>query len=852
MIKVENITKKYTSKAIEVVALNNVSFSLGKTGLVFILGKSGSGKTTMLNVLGGLDDADSGNIYFEKTDKKICITSKKEEEMDSLRNIDIGYIFQDYYLIDDWSVRDNITIALKQQKNESLTDEKIEKKLLDILEYVELNGMEKRTPAELSGGQAQRIAIARALIKEPSIILADEPTGNLDSKSGAKIFDLLKDISKKCLVVVVSHDENSAFKYGDRIIRMSDGCIVEDICNKKMGERYEVVVQDTTNAIKETFSSGSMDKIKEFLYSRILLKKGKHLTYSVEYSCYDNLIEEEKPFEKKSNVQAKRIDFATIFRLALNSLKKRKIRLGITISIFAISLCFLQILLQLCVADIGKSEAEYLFQNQKNIFFVTEKNYINEYEEKSNLQRGDSKEILLLIEKYWEDNEKMSCRNNVEISVPKEDGSVDNLSVILNEKNDSLKIIDGSFIKSENDIYVTDFLVEYLRLGKNPIGKKIKMLGLDFNICGIVDTDYEETDIISKIKTNSMSEIDNYNFEFEYTNVFCAERIVDYIKKNSTSLKVELSDFAAYGETQYIDNVIEYGSVENVRDNGFLICGRYPEKANEIMISYDYALTKGVYDSDENEIVSYAEFQFRDMNNSIYEGAFDGRTNMYDLFKDIKVVGVFESTESSSVQAWLCNEDYKKLKESYFTNFYTLYRLNIENKSIEDLRYVFNESYSNKVYVEEPIARSIQYIYEERDNMFVYGVLLVIIFVLLVLLLTLSFMSYNVSDNHKKIGILRALGIDKVTVSKMFVYESIVISLLSFVISSILNIVAFKGINSYLNEEYDFVVKFFYQNGIIIASVFGFAIIVGVLAVILPIISMSGQKPIKLIRGNSY
>lgn len=218
-MKIEHLTKVYKSKDVECVGLNDVSFTLPEKGLVFVVGKSGSGKSTLLNLLGGLDEITSGDIIIG--DKRFSEFSNRD--FDDYRNSYLGFVFQDFCLIDELNVEENVRLALDLQ-NEKDTS----KKVLEILDKVELREFAQRKVNQLSGGQRQRVAIARALVKSPKIILADEPTGNLDSKTSIQILDLLKVLSKDVLIVVVSHNIVDAEKYADRIIELADGKICGD------------------------------------------------------------------------------------------------------------------------------------------------------------------------------------------------------------------------------------------------------------------------------------------------------------------------------------------------------------------------------------------------------------------------------------------------------------------------------------------------------------------------------------------------------------------------------------------------------------------------------------------------
>lgn len=221
MLEIRNVTKIYRSKTgEEVKALDNVSISFPETGMVFILGKSGSGKSTLLNVMGGLDSYDGGEFIIKGKSSNDFGGS----DFDAYRNTFIGFIFQEYNVLDDFTVGANIGLALELQGKKA-TDEAIN----GILQQVELLEYAKRKPNELSGGQKQRVAIARALVKDPQIIMADEPTGALDSKTGKQIFDTLKELSRTKLVLIVSHDRDFAERYADRIVELADGRIIEDV-----------------------------------------------------------------------------------------------------------------------------------------------------------------------------------------------------------------------------------------------------------------------------------------------------------------------------------------------------------------------------------------------------------------------------------------------------------------------------------------------------------------------------------------------------------------------------------------------------------------------------------------------
>ncbi len=225
ILKCENLVKKYGEKEAEVYALNNVSFNVKKGEFVAIIGASGSGKSTLLHIIGGVDIPTSGSIIIDGTD----ITKLDNDKMTIFRRKNIGIIYQFYNLLPILNVKENITLPCELDGKKPNSE--------DVEELIKTLGLEERKnhlPNQLSGGQQQRVAIGRALINNPSIILADEPTGNLDSKSSEEIIKLLKLSNEKYnqTILLVTHDEKIAREAG-RIIEIKDGKIVRDEINNK-------------------------------------------------------------------------------------------------------------------------------------------------------------------------------------------------------------------------------------------------------------------------------------------------------------------------------------------------------------------------------------------------------------------------------------------------------------------------------------------------------------------------------------------------------------------------------------------------------------------------------------------
>ncbi len=220
MIKVENLSKCFRTEDVETIALDNVSFQVNPGEFVAIMGPSGCGKSTLLNILGLLDRADSGTYSLAGE----SVESLSEEKMTDVRRGQIGFVFQSFNLIDELSVEENIELPLTYQ---NLTRDERKERVQEIMKRMAIGHRAKHFPHQLSGGQQQRAAIARAVVFNPKMILADEPTGNLDSKNGLEVMSLLTDLNQEgTTVVMVTHSDRDAH-IAHRVINLFDGHVVE-------------------------------------------------------------------------------------------------------------------------------------------------------------------------------------------------------------------------------------------------------------------------------------------------------------------------------------------------------------------------------------------------------------------------------------------------------------------------------------------------------------------------------------------------------------------------------------------------------------------------------------------------
>ena len=221
MLELRKVTKDYTVAGHKQHALRRVSINFRESEFAAILGPSGSGKTTLLNIIGGLDEYTSGDLKINEISTK----NYKDKDWDAYRNHRIGFVFQSYNLIPHQTILQNVKLALTLS---GISKKEATRRAKKALEEVGLKDHIEKRPAQLSGGQMQRVAIARALVNDPDILLADEPTGALDSETSLQIMDLLKNIASKKLIIMVTHNPDLATEYATRIITLKDGEITSD------------------------------------------------------------------------------------------------------------------------------------------------------------------------------------------------------------------------------------------------------------------------------------------------------------------------------------------------------------------------------------------------------------------------------------------------------------------------------------------------------------------------------------------------------------------------------------------------------------------------------------------------
>ena len=352
MIKITSLYKVYRSKKRKkCYALNDVNLTLPDAGLVFVLGKSGSGKSTLLNLIGGLDKITSGTIEVDGND----ISHISERRMCNYRNSHVGFIFQDYHLIEELTVYDNILYSLNLRRM------KDRGRVSQALARVGLAGYENRYPSELSGGERQRVAIARAIVKEPRIILADEPTGNLDNQTASSIISILREISRDRLILIVSHNTRDARTYADRIIRLADGRVVNDFSrNPEFVDGVHLRDGNLVCPEGKEITAEDVAMINANSSTQILLRNDKYIPTQIEEADCE-----------KIEIQKEKLGFFKKMRLSRKFLKRKAVAIALSSFMVAVIMVIMSLAQTIINFDSGAILSEEMGKaNQTSLLLV--------------------------------------------------------------------------------------------------------------------------------------------------------------------------------------------------------------------------------------------------------------------------------------------------------------------------------------------------------------------------------------------------------------------------------------------------------------------------------------------------
>ncbi len=737
MITLNNVNKYFNkNRKNQIHVINNTSLEFQDTGLVALLGPSGCGKTTLLNAIGGLDKIKKGSIYIN--DKKI--SSRFAYKVDKIRNLNVGYIFQDYKLIDNISVYDNVALVLKML---GIKDkQEIKNRVEYVLDRVGMLRYKYRPAGMLSGGERQRVGIARAIVKDPEIILADEPTGNLDSKNSLEVMNIIKAISKEKLIILVTHEEALAKFYASRIIEIQDGKVIKDYENDHVDdldyaidnrfylkdfENFKTIKDDNVNI--EIYS----DK-KEKLKLDIVLKNGNIYINSktneaiqvVDENSSIEFVNEHYKKIHKNDIDKYTFDFDKIidknikkrYSSILNPLTliikgfKRVFDYPILKKIlligFFVSAIFIMYSVSTTSATFNIKDEDFVVYNKNYLLVNTKKikidNYIS-YEQNANIlymiPTNSLVNFKLRFKEYYQ-------TKDLQISIA---GSLTDINTL--EKN---TLILGRMPENDKEIVVDKQLL------KRYLSKEEK-----FQMIGITkDEDFLEREL-------TITNVDNF-------------KIVGISDTNSPSIYAAKNMFVNILANQTNDNYIEESNNQLldynlVQDKITLKEGRLPE-------------------NDYETIVNITNKDLMPLNKTINQKIND---------KKLTVVGYYTSEYDYSF--FLVNNNtikYKLITESSDFMVYPKDREKALN-DFQNLNLNIKDSYeSSKVDYKKTIHDNV------KSTLIVSGIILLISLVEIFLMIRSSFLS-----RIKEIGIYRAIGVKKKDIYKMFFGEIFAITTLA-------------------------------------------------------------------------
>lgn len=821
MIRLKNVNKYYQSGSEKIHVIRDLNYEFPNTGLIFILGPSGSGKSTLLNLLGGLDKADSGEIWIE--DREMSSFSKKEHNY--YLNSYLGFVFQEYNILKDLNLKENISLSLEiQGKNKKLTKTKVN----EIIKEVELEGLEKRKVNQLSGGQKQRIAIARALVKDPKLIIADEPTGNLDSSTSKKIFELFKKMSKKRLIIIVTHDEESASLYGDDILRI-DTANVEEKIDVKVQEKNEINIDN-------------------------------------DY------------FERNLYLQKAKTPYKTIFKLAFKNMWIKKLRYLLIFIISTISLVFLSFAIEL--------NGDKLYQNvyttvNNNVTYTDIYQYHpTESTEKSNdfyakYEMGELMNGAYNAIKQFAPDITMHKYQSVSINYSKYNiekynflykGTID--TVIYFDPTNTYNLLAGQLPNVEApEILITDYLLDaFKHFGivdintniYNIINKHIDLgYNVSFKVVGVIGTNYNKWHHLSRLPKSYVLDtydksMQGFSYDFLVMNsIIVGSKYYNYIQTDSfQNSKITINNFELQESA-----LVSY-------ENQAILLGNAPSTANEILIPFSLAerMLNFTYpwwaNRNDAERLYYLESNIlnsssdRYLNVSTSCNKIETETGSFEVSANgsFKIVGV-----TSSRDFVLSRKGFDSYNEAVMTSKSS----NDDEKIIIELPKNPAKALSqfNKLYNTD--YRFIINVFNYKDTIESYNVDPMIefastgglvVFALLAIGIMWTIISIEIVDSKKEIGIMRSIGLNGFKVSLIFIIQALFVNILSYLASLPLanEVIKWYGstITNSLNEIELSMYTLTYRSPIIL---FVFIISITLISAFIPLIKIMSKKIINVI-----
>ena len=778
MIRIEKVNKyfnRFRKNSNHVI--NNTTLTLEDTGLVALLGPSGSGKTTLLNAIGGLDKINSGKIYIN--DKKI--SGHNIYRIDKLRNLNIGYIFQDYKLVDNMSVYDNVALSLRTI---GVKDKKeIDKRVSYVLERVGMYRYRKRPASMLSGGERQRVGIARAIVKNPNIIIADEPTGNLDSKNSLEVMNIIKKISEDRLVILVTHEVNLAKFYASRIIEIEDGRVVNDYINDHEDNLdysidNNIYLKDIKNNTKDNKLGIDVYRDKESNLNIQIVLKGNNIfikslddrkievvddNSSIEFidDHYKTLAKKDLnsiDFDYNVLKHNSRIRYSSIFnpitfitngfkKVLEYSLIKKLLLIGFFLSGFFIMMSASRIAANLTIHD-----KDFVDTNKNYLKVHVEKIVYDDYYKLKNNPNvnyvipGNSKVTFKLkVDDFYQ-----TAQTNSTIT-----GSLSSVSML--NSND---IILGRMPENDNEIVIDKMVIDQLKKAMNIT----KMIGLNKN------KDFLNRDAI-------ITNVPNFKIvgitDLESPSIYADEsKFINILYNNVNENNY---DYTGDYEEDYTSDYQEWSLFT---DKVYIKEGRWP--------LYDYEVVVNVRNKEEMKLN-------KEINKKIND-------------RKLVVVGYYDSEENID----------KNLVNDNMVRFLLLKKSKNIMVYPKDKDIIVDELTNEGINVEDSYLASKTKYLKERENgtkvaitssLIVLGISLIEI----ILMLRSSFLS-----RIKEVGIYRAIGLKKKDIYIMFSGEIIAITTLTSLPGIILSAYIFNRISHMPLLGSEFLVN---QNIVVLAVV---------------------------------
>ena len=871
MFSIHSLTKEYKIRHGVVNALNGVSFDLPDKGLIFIVGKSGSGKSTLLNILGGLDKNTSGDIVF--MNQKFTKFTKKD--FDAYRNNDVGFVFQNNYLIDRYTIYDNLKLTL------DLVGKKDDGTIDSVLSSLNILDLKDRKPSELSAGQLQRATIARAIVKKPRLILADEPTGNLDSKTAKVILEVFHQMASKCLVVVVSHTMQDAKDYGDRIIELADGIIVSDE-EKIRNETDELTIDENTAYIPYSRPMNFYETNKLMMAAK---EKEGHLFLERRESNYSQSTYRHQESPLFSNNKA--LSVPTLLKYSVKNVSI----LSSLITIILVTILTTLIAVSESYISYDGSDAINEIENESLTNSVT-LTQVEVNAETGELMKSDfspiSEEQIAEIENLSNDKVYQTLSFSVPIraewtTYQLYNFNYSNFSNGYPAFTNGLVLADDSLLKerfadktgdvpfvlssatsSACGVFITDYLADAFIYSKYKSSKKIITCYADLvssdpiyrnvNIDGIINTNYRNNPkFIQMFRAMQMAQINNKNFDVspyasvidEVMNVYCCLYTVNpnfvdsFIAVNSDSKNVKDPFFPIYRSTFSSESyTINYSLINRLYTNKSVSAG-------SIWMSYD----------------TYNSFFGTEYTAKDHEGFVPNETNihvtLYSTAKkawfdgDLKVEKLFTGYSEIS---FLLSLD--QMFASGISNYMCVYSLVIDHpKDLKLLHKYLNGSpfYERNVKI-ETVDRIREFVHIFTP---LFILMLSVLFLLMVMVQSTSSLQ-AIAMRKKDIGVMRSMGASVKDLAVIYAFSMIEIGIITVIISSIFSYlgvqfgdhimrVSFASQNNApLMKEVKillFSLKYMMINILVILSS-------TILSAVLPFAAIERIDPIKIIRGN--